>query len=152
MKWIKSKDRRRGRRREEIERKKEKGGRKEIRLRTILYLPRDARRSLQWGSQKRCHPAHQLWYHQYQKHVPLGREEYGQLISAACCKKCDVSEGLHSFPFTWGKSAIFCDIGFYNVKPSLDPGSIKVSEGTLPNVDVSDQQGKNVFVLNRKNG
>lgn len=44
------------------------------------------------------------------------------------------------------------DIGFYNVKPSLDPGSIKVSEGTLPNVDVSDQQGKNVFVLNRKNG
>lgn len=65
--------------------------------------------------------------------------------------KCGVSEGLHSFPLLPGVTLQpSSDIGSYNVKLSLDPASTIISEVTLSNVVFSVQQGKNVFVSNRK--
>lgn len=74
-------------------------------------------------------------------------------LADQCCmlQKCDISGGLHSFPLSPGVTLQpSSDIGSYNVKPSFDPASTKLSEVTLSNAGFSVQQGKNAFVLNRK--
>lgn len=156
-KCIKSKDRRRGNRKEGIERKKGKGRRKELRgIRSILYLLGDARRSLQWGSQKRCHPAHQLWYHHYQRHAPLGKERVW--LADQCCMlqkmRCLWSVAFIPGSYHLGPlcnlPVILIYIMSFMDKRSLDSASTKVSEVTYSSVGFSVQQGKNTFASNRR--